>query len=371
MLLACDATAIKRPLTGVQNAVRHQLEALTRALTPQLATPLLLARRDLLPDALAQDGAPRLAQPPACVRHPLARILWQQTHLPFLLRRLHADALYAFAYTAPLACPVPYILNVHDTIALDHPELCARLNRWQMRLLLPASIRGAALCVASTQHGADAIMCRLGLPASRIRVISLGVDAARFAAPAPPPDGLQERPYLLFLSNIEPKKGLNTLLDAYAKTADRLDADLVIVGRAAWKSADTIRRLRDWRGPGRLRWLHYVPDDRLPALYQHAHAFVMPSLVEGFGLPILEAMAAGTPVIHSDHPALMEAADGAGLPFRVQDSDSLADALLRLHGDDHGRQTLIQAGRRHADRRSWRRWGELAAQCVAELASRL
>ena len=220
-------------------------------------------------------------------------------------------------------------------------------------------------------------------------------ESAPFAAPAPPPDGLQERPYLLFLSNIEPKKGLDTLLDAYAKTADRLDADLVIVGRAAWKSADTIRRLRDWRGPGRLRWLHYVPDDRLPALYQHAHAFVMPSLVEGFGLPILEAMAAGTPVIHSDHPALMEAAgltdevksavesaacaladQGAKiveveLPIRVQDSDSLADALLRLHGDDHGRQTLIQAGRRHADRRSWRRWGELAAQCVAELASRL
>lgn len=365
MLLACDATAIKRPLTGVQNAVRHQVHALLTALAPTDTQPLLFAQPDLLlPDTPQAAFAPT----PTAVQNPLWRILWQQHLLPVRLRQHHADALYAFAYTAPLSCPVPYILNVHDVIALEHPEYCSWRNRLQMQALLPRSIRRATICVASTQHGADAIMRTLNVPARRIRVINLGVDEPFFATPAPCPDALKQRPYLLFVSNIEPKKGLDTLLDAYEHVAEHLDLDLVIVGRAAWKAASTLKRLRVWRRPGRLFWFQQVTTAQLPAFYQHALALVMPSLVEGFGLPVLEAMAAGTPVIHSDHPALLEAAGQAGYPFQVRNYRELASAITRIFTDDTLRQQLVTAGRRRARHLSWQRWGQLAAFLVTELS---
>lgn len=369
-LLACDATAIKTPMTGVQNAVWQQVRALAEALPSSIA-PLVITRHgsplatdDGSVNGIANDSARALFAPDLTRAVP-ARIAWQQLALPRLLRQQHADALYAFAYTAPLRCPVPYILNVHDLIALEHPELCSVRNRWHQRCLLPHSIRHAAIALCSTTHGADLARRLLGIPPERLAVAPLGVDYDAFATPAPAPNLPSTRPYFLFVSNIEPKKDLDTLLDAYAVCADTTQTDLVIVGRAAWKSSRTIRRLQTWHGPGHVHWLHYVPQNDLAGLYQHALATVVPSLVEGFGLPILEAMAAGSPVIHSDHPAVLEAAGNAGLPFPVHDATALAAAMTRLSQSPALRQELASAGQCHARDLPWSRWGKTAAELVS------
>jgi glycosyltransferase involved in cell wall biosynthesis len=280
------------------------------------------------------------------------RIPWQQFQLPRLLRAHGAEVLHATAYTAPLRCPVPVVLNVHDIIALEHPELCSRLNVWHMRLLLARSIRRAAVNVTTTRHVADRVQTVLGIPNDRIEVVPLGVDYARFADAGPVPE---QRPYLLFVGNIEPKKGLTTLLDAYARIAGSLKLDLVLVGRPGWKCGDLIERLRSWCGPGRIVLAGRVSDEELVRTYRAAWGFVFPSVCEGFGMPILEAMAAGIPVIHSSHPAVCEVAGPAGLSFPVGDADALAAALRRLHASPAHRQGLIAAGQARAAQFTWER----------------
>lgn len=327
-----DATVVRCPESGVQRAVRREAEE------------LLL----LLPSAKLCCGG-------GLKRHPACRILWQQCVLPFL----DYGVLYAMAYTAPLLCRRPYLLNVHDVIALTHPELCSCRNLLQMRTLLPYSIRRASRIIVSTGYVATQVK---GLfPKARVEVAPLGVDYDVFAkAEASSP---VSGPYFLFVGNIEPKKGLMTLLSAYLQKD--WGAKLVLAGRIGWKCSDLLAIIR--RFPQRIVWLGRVADEQLPALYRNALALIMPSIVEGFGLPVLEAMAAGTPVIHSNIPALCEAAGGAGLGFDVGDAASLAAAMKKVQDSASLRHELIEAGRKHAMQLSWRRRAQVTASLLEEL----
>ena len=360
-----DGTVVKPPYTGVQNSVQYEIAAELKALKWKITAVLALTDsplRDLTSDYHCLYFETRFATGGVW-----RRILWQQTMLPRLLKKIHADVFHAFAYTAPLRCPCPYVLNVHDIIALEHPELCSTLNRWHMRMLLPPSARRAARIIVSTKHVAERVHDVLQIPMKRIAVIPLGVDFQRFSRPLPLPSEYgMDRPYILFVSNIEPKKDLGTLLDAYDDCANDLQADLVVVGRAAWKCAAVVERLKHWNGAGRVKWLDYVPDDVLPALYQHAQLFVMPSICEGFGMPVLEAMAAGTPVLHSDYPALKEAAGGCGKEFMAGNAQSLAETMKRLWQSPQTLQEMSTAGKEYAGRQTWRRWGEDAASVLQE-----
>ena len=358
--LVMDGTVVKPPYTGVQNSVQHEIAAELRALKGTRCTVLSLVGSPVA----KQDGADSI-EVHAATGSVWKRILWQQTTLPKQLKELQADVFHAFAYTAPLRCPCPYVLNVHDIIALEHPELCSTLNRWHMRMLLPPSARRAARIIVSTRHVAERVNDVLQIPMKRIDVIPLGVDFQRFSRPLPQlVDFNLDRPYILFVSNIEPKKDLNTLLDAYNACANDLQADLVVVGRAAWKCEAVVERLRHWNGAGYVKWLDYVPDDVLPALYQHAKLFVMPSICEGFGMPILEAMAAGTPVLHSDYPALKEAAGGCGKEFAVGNAQNLAETIKRLWQSPQTLQEMVSAGKEYARQQTWRFWGEAAASVL-------
>jgi glycosyltransferase involved in cell wall biosynthesis len=348
--IAWDATVVRPPLSGVHLSVQAELLAMFGlpgtaggtlfSLCPQLRQRA--SETDIAAPSLA-PGLRRVAQ----------RILWQQTRLPAQLRAC-ADVLHATAYTCPLRSPVPVVLNVHDIIALERPELCSRPNVWHMRLLLARSIRRAVMNVTTTAHVADRVRTLLGIPAERLAVVPLGVDATRFSTPAgqPPSD---PRPYLLFVGNIEPKKGLEALLDAYARIAPALGLDLVLAGRPGWRCEKLLERLRRWCGPGRVVLAGRVSDEELVRLYQGAWAFVFPSLCEGFGLPVLEAMAAGAPVIHSNHPAVREVVGSAGVVFPVGDGEALAKALRHLNASPNLRNELVAAGRLRAAQFTWER----------------
>ena len=358
-----DGTVVKPPYTGVQNSVQHEITSELRTLKGITRTVLSLESSPVA--KLAEQGGADSIEIHAATGSVWKRILWQQLALPKLLKKLRADVFHAFAYTAPLRCPCPYVLNVHDIIALERPELCSTLNRWHIRMLLPPSARRAARIIVSTKHVAERVHDVLQIPMKRIAVIPLGVDFQRFSKVAELPDKIGlEHPYILFVSNIEPKKDLDTLLDAYDACANDLQADLVVVGRAAWKCVAVVKRLRHWNGAGRVKWLNYVPDDVLPALYQHAQLFVMPSVCEGFGMPVLEAMAAGTPVLHSDYPALKEAAGGCGKEFKVGNAQSLTETIKRLWQSPQTLQEMSVAGREYARKQTWHKWGKDAASVL-------
>ncbi|MBO4511661.1 MAG: glycosyltransferase family 4 protein [Victivallales bacterium] len=327
-----DATVVRNPESGVQRAVRREAEELLQ----------------LLPSAkLCRGGG--LKSKPAC------RMLWQQCVLPFM----EYGALYAMAYTAPLLCRRPYLLNVHDVIALTHPDLCSCRNLLQMRALLPSSIRRASQVIVSTAYVATQVK-RL-FPKAKVEVAPLGVDYDEFAKSEEtvPVAG----PYFLFVGNIEPKKGLMTLLSAFLQKD--WGAKLVLAGRIGWKCSELLAIIK--RFPQRIIWLGRVSDAKLPALYHNALALIMPSIVEGFGLPVLEAMAAATPVIHSNIPALMETAGGAGLDFELGNASSLAAAMKKIQDSAALRHELVEAGRKRAMQLNWKKRAQVTASLLEEL----
>jgi glycosyltransferase involved in cell wall biosynthesis len=337
-VIALDATVVRPPYSGVQYAVRSQALA-WQQLHPQDA--IFASNSEL------RAHTPSL---PARLRSPHWRILWQQSQLPRLLKSHAAEHLLALAYTAPLRCPVPYTLEVHDTIALRRPELCSRLNALHMRCLMPRAIRGARHIITAASAEADHIMRIAGVPTSRIHRVPLALDPIFLRTPQA---AAERPPYLLFVGNIEPKKGLGTLLDAFAEFAD---LDLILVGRAGWKCKALLARVAN---TPRVHWLGRVPREALLALYAGACAFVFPSIEEGFGLPLLEAMALGTPVIHSDLPVLAESANGFGQEFPVGNAPALASAIR-----DSLSNTETATAQAWAREQTWAQWAESVAEIV-------
>jgi len=367
-----DATVVRPPESGVQRAVREQvLSLLTTDLGPQCV--LYAIAPDLL-DAAIRAGA-EVHPLPRLLQRPVLRILWQQTILPWRLhRRGSLDVLYAPAYTAPLHCRARLVVNLHDVIALTHPELCSLRNRLHMRLLIPPTVRRAHRIIVSTRVVARCATAMFGVPQERLAVIPLGVRTDVFGMARPLPERLRPHltpgEYLLFVGNIEPKKGVDVLLDAYALCADDLAMPLVLAGQFAWRSRSVRGRIERYRGPGRVVFVGRVSDTELAALYANAWAFVFPSRVEGFGLPVLEAMAAGAPVVHSDAPAVQEVAGEAGLEFTRDAPESLARALHRLAASPTLRAELAARGKKRAALFSWERWGAEAGRVLKEAAAK-
>ncbi len=351
-MLALDGTVIRPPLSGVHYAVKNQIIALLRHCSPGQLVCFTLDAEIRAAAGRAQTGAPAL---PPGLRRVSRRILWQQTALPGRLRRLGCDRLFALAYTAPVKCPVPYALQVHDTIALRRPLLCNRLNALHMRTLMPGSIRRAETIITSSTRVADEVV-RIGcVGQAKVHVVPLGVDDIFLADTPPPPlpDAIRElKPYILFVGNIEPKKDLGTLVAAFDKLA-AYEVNLILAGRVGWRCRDVVDRIKAYKGRGTIKRLGYIDRRLLPALYGEAAAFVMPSVEEGFGLPVLEAMACQTPVVHSDHPVLGETANNLGVTFPAGDAEALAACLKEILRSPAGNN---EAARAYAYSRTWDLW---------------
>lgn len=290
MKIAFDATALYGRMGGIENALYQTFLALQRL----DAAPNYLV---FLPrDAPAMPELPgwnwrRLPFDGACKAR---RIVWQQAELPQILKREKCDLLHAWNYVAPLACPIPFVLTVQDLIALDQPRFATRFNRLHYRAIMPRSLQSAARVIVTTpQVGADVLR---RAPRAEVRVAPLGVDEIFFqtvseaqksritAKYALPPQ------FLLYVGNFEPKKNLPNLLRAL-QTRPEMPPLVVAGGIKAWPGTQKLLR-----SVKRLGW---VPREDLPALYSLCRAFCFPSLGEGFGLPVVEALACGAPVLAS------------------------------------------------------------------------
>ncbi len=263
---------------------------------------------------------------------------------------------------------VPTVLTVHDLIFRRLPEHHKPLNRWYLNLALPLYCRRASHLIAVSEHTRQDVIATYGIAPHKITVVHEAADPRFQPQPAATVGevraryGLPQR-YLLFVGTIEPRKNLSRLLDAFAAAhANGLTDGLVVVGRKGWLTEGFFARLESFALRERVLLPGYVPDSDLPAVYSAAQALVMPSLDEGFGLPILEAMACGTPVVASNAACLPEIGGAAARYFDPTDTEAMAEAIRAVLRDPALQAHMRQEGLAQAARFSWQRAAQETAQ---------
>jgi glycosyltransferase involved in cell wall biosynthesis len=291
------------------------------------------------------------------------RLVWMQTLAPRLLRRLGADVVHFTNGMVPVSSGVPTVVTIHDmSLTLYpryHPPRRVLLNRPFVDL---AARRADAIITVSDSAKAD-IVRLYGLSPERVHVVHEA--AAPSFRPVLERDelrrvkeryGLSDR-FILYVGTIEPRKNLPTLIEAFARHHKRGDLphQLVCAGPYGWLSGDINERVERLNIGRAVRFTGYVPFEDLPAIYSLAEMFVFPSVYEGFGLPVVEAMASGTPVITSHVAALAEVAGGAVQYVDRLDADALGEAMTTLGRDRLRRKELSTLGLARARTFSWER----------------
>ena len=350
----------------------------SRELLPRLRALLGDERLALFANA-GQRGAPPLAL--AALRwhrSPLANKPWRvRVAADYLLRttqdRQFPDVALFFAadHLLPRFGEIASIINIHDLSFLTHPQYHSRASRVFQRLLMPHFARHATHITTPSEATRRDIQRFYGIAADAITVIPEGVDA-QFRQP-PTPDAIAAlraqfalpRPFVLYVGTLEPRKNVANLATAFAALiADPAmpPVDLVLAGGLGWLYEPTLRHIEALGLGDRVRRIGYVADADLPALYAAASVFVFPSWYEGFGLPPLEALACGTPVIASNAASLPEVIGDAGLLVAPGDTAALTAALRRLLTDATLAAQFRAHGPAHAAAFTWER---TAAQTLA------
>jgi glycosyltransferase involved in cell wall biosynthesis len=294
--------------------------------------------------------------------------LWEQVALPVALARAGADLHHGMGFSLPLGDFRPAVVTIYDLSFLRFPDRFKSANRLYLTAITRLAARRARRVIAISESTRAEVEALLGVPAERIDVAMPGVGH-HFRPLSPKQveafrhrNGLPER-FILYLGTLEPRKNLETLLHAFAALPQK-DVPLVLVGGRGWlyhAIEDTIEELN--LRP-RVTMPGYVADEMLPLWYNAATVFAYPSLYEGFGLPLLEAMACGTPVVAADTTSLPEVVgrEGAGILLPPDDRDAWCHALGTLLDDDEHRRELFIRGRKRAADFSWHR---TALQTVA------
>lgn len=300
---------------------------------------------------------------PALLERPAARIVWEQTVLPSLLAGV--DVVHGLVNVLPLATTTPGVVTVHDLSFLRLPDHFPILKRLYLTALCRWSVRRAAQVIAVGPQTAADLGHFWGVDAARLHTIPNGVDRrfrpvdaaydAAYGAAFRQAKKLPTR-FWLYVGTLEPRKNLPLLLEAYARVRQAVGGDpihLVLAGGRGWNDEAIFARVAEL---GLREWVHFpgfVPDGELPDWYRAAEAFVYPSRFEGFGLPVLEAMLRGTPVVCSNAGALPEIAGDAALLHDPLDTAELARQILRLWRDDALHEDYAQRGMQRAQRFSW------------------
>jgi glycosyltransferase involved in cell wall biosynthesis len=293
--------------------------------------------------------------------------LREQIVLSWRLARLDLDLYHATHYVLPLVSPRRVVVTIHDIIHLLYPEfLPNRLAFLYAQRMIRRSLARADVAIADSQNTRTDLIEYFEVDGRKIRRIYPGV-ADEFRRALAPEDlarwrerfGLA-RPYFLFVGNPKPHKNLDNVVQAYARAVERhdIDADLVCVGGANGREAKVRRRAAQLGLGDGVKLLGRVEQEALPPLYQGATLFLYPTLYEGFGLPVIEAMASGVAVITSNNSALREIAEGYAELVDPLDVDAIARAIARCAGDADYRRRLAERGRQRSADFDWRRTAE-------------
>ena len=304
------------------------------------------------------------------------RLLWEQVTLPALARAFKLDLLHSLHYTMPVFSPCPTVVTFHDMTFFLYPQLHTRSKRILFPLYIRLSARrAAALLAVSESTRRDAIRL-LNLAPEKITATPLGVPP-EFAPLKDPPraDAVRQKyrlppKYILSVGLLEPRKNLPALLRAFEKAARNDPAlYLVFVGRLGWMYEEIFRLVTELGLSERVCFTGYVDAEDLPVVYNLALLFAYPTLYEGFGLPVLEAMACGLPVITSRVSSIPEITADAAVLVEPGDEQALAEGLSRLLQDEPLRASLSARGRERSALFTWQRTAERTFEVYRQVLS--
>jgi glycosyltransferase involved in cell wall biosynthesis len=285
------------------------------------------------------------------------RVLWEQMVQPWALYRIRADLVHGPAFVGPLFSSCPVVVTIHDLSFIRFPDLFRPANRVYLAVLTRLSAQRARRLIAVSAHTARECTRLLGVPPERIDVVYHGVDPAFHPLPADEVSSFRERRglpkrFVLCVGTLEPRKNLVRLVEAFARARDG-EVGLVLAGGRGWLYDDLFAKVEALGLGDEVVFAGYVMNDELPLWYSAATVVAYPSVYEGFGLPVLEAQACGTPVLTSNVSSLPEAAGDAALMVDPYDVEAMAAGLSRLLADESLRYQFRERGLAHARRFSW------------------
>lgn len=317
---------------------------------------------------LGRDGPPPdLPLPGLRSRWPTGRapirVMWEQAVQPVALRRIGADLLHAPAFVGPIVAPCPIVITIHDLSFIRFPRLFRPANRLYLTWMTRLSARRARRLIAVSAHAAAESVKLLGVPTEKIDVVYHGVDPMFRPLPASDIAAFRRRQalparFILFVGTLEPRKNLTRLVEAFARirrAGVHTDVHLILAGGKGWLYDELFARVEALGLADRVTFPGYVAADALPLWYNAASIVAYPSIYEGFGLPVLEALACGAPTLTSNLSSLPEAAGDAAVLVDPYDVNALAEGLDRLLNDQALRRDLQERGPIHASRFRWAR----------------
>ena len=351
MNIGIDAGALRGPLAGVGRYLWELLERLP-ALAPQDTFHLYASR-----------PVPRQPSSPACRLHVglagrlLPGTFWLKSRARQFARRDRLDCFWGPAHFLPPTLPpgLRTVLTVHDLVWVYYPETMAHHNASVHRSYFRRSVERADIVIADSHSTRSDLLRELAVPEDKVRVVHAGVADAFRPMPGPEQQARLKAlrtpgTFLLSVGTLEPRKNYPLLFRALAGVPD---AQLIVVGRRGWKHSDITRTISDLALGARVHLLEYVSTEDLIALYSAAQLVVLPSLYEGFGLPVLEAMACGTPVLASNTSSLPEVGGDAAVYFESNSVESLRAELVRLLADPKTRASMSRKGLERTKEFSW------------------
>jgi glycosyltransferase involved in cell wall biosynthesis len=361
-----DGHAFSSPAAGVRRYAMELVRALV-ALGEPLEIVALGGDADRMP-----PGIERIAEG----AHPPSNAGWILIGLPRTAARGRVDLIHAPAYTAPFWAGVPVVLTIHDVSYEIHPEWYPYRRDWLRRFFYRRSAKGAARVLTVSSFSASEITTAYGIPSSRITVAPLGVHGTFGAGdpnvPVDLPTNVTE-PFLLHVGDIHERRNLPVVVDALLDARRHFGAaaamSLVLAGVDRGVTEGLCAMAAEAGSPDAVVALGPVSEDRIHALYRGAVALVYPSLYEGFGLPLIEAMASGTPVLASHEASIPEVLGGAGLLLDARDVAAWREAIIRIVNDEALRRDLRARGLARAATYTWQRTAQITLSVYREAVS--
>lgn len=351
--------------TGYRRAGIHQyIYQVLRHLPDTLDTPDYIVFTQYTDAALRQQRQMQLHASKWPLENRIARILWEQTIWPLWSMRHRLDLLHSMAFVTPLLTSVPTVVTVYDLSFVHYPDRFPFLQRVYLTTQTRQSCQRAQRVITISESSREDVHRFYGIPLSRIDAVVPGVEAHYRPLPAAEVDAFRQRQglpdrFILHVGTLQPRKNIPTLIEAMALLSDEIP--LILVGGKGWLYDEIFARITQLGLQKRVHFAGYVPDDDLPLWYNAAALLVFPSVYEGFGLPVVEAMACGTPVVAAHTSSIPEAAGDAGILFAPHDVKQLAQGITAVLTDLDLAAVMRTKGLQQARRFSWKRAGQETA----------